>query len=80
MIKRRQHSPQAKSCGIVMPFDLCTAPAIFEQLMKAVSWDLTKSCLVYLDNVAVVGQHPRNSMTIYRKYTEDSKGPTSSLT
>ena len=40
----------------VMPFGLCTAPATFQRLMDMVLQGLLwKSCLVYLDDLIVVG-------------------------
>jgi len=41
----------------VMTFGLCNAPATFEQLIESVLRDLTyETCLVYLDDVTVVGR------------------------
>jgi hypothetical protein len=41
----------------VIPFRLCNAPATFKQLMESILQDFTyKACLVYLDDVTVVGQ------------------------
>jgi hypothetical protein len=41
----------------VMPFGLCSAPEMIEQLMESVLWFLTyKACLVYLDDVFVVSR------------------------
>lgn len=42
---------------LVMPFGLYNAPAAFERLMEAVSAGLHwKVCLIYLDDVIVVGK------------------------
>jgi hypothetical protein len=39
-----------------VPFSLCNAPAIFEQLMLSVMRGLNyEACLVYLDEVMIVG-------------------------
>lgn len=47
----------------VMPFGLCCAPATFERLMETVlaglQWD---KCLVYLDDIIVVGKSFENMM------------------
>jgi hypothetical protein len=54
----------------VMPFGLCNAPATFERLMEFVLRGLTwKPCLVYLDDVMVVGstfdEHLKNLEEIF---------------
>jgi hypothetical protein len=54
----------------VMPFGLCNAPATFERLMEFVLRGLTwKTCLVYLDDVMVVGstfgEHLKNLNEIF---------------
>jgi hypothetical protein len=58
-----------------MPVDLCNVPATFEQLMESILQGLRyEACLVYFDDVIVVGQtlvyisflsffHPYNYMT-----------------
>lgn len=40
-----------------MPFSLCNAPSTFERLMDEVLESLLgEGCLVYLDNIAALGQ------------------------
>lgn len=59
----------------VMPFGLCNAPATFERLMetvlKGLSW---KTCLVYLDDIIVVGKnvedHMRNLEEVFKRMRE----------
>ena len=59
----------------VMPFGLCNAPATFQRLMETVlaglSWD---KCLVYLDNILVVGhtvsEHLPNIRSILQRLRE----------
>ena len=47
----------------VMPFGLCNAPATFERLMEFVLRGLTwKTCLVYLDDVMVMGRNFREHL------------------
>ena len=46
----------------VMPFGLCNAPATFQRLMENVlSGVVREKCLIYLDDVLVMGQHFRNT-------------------
>jgi hypothetical protein len=59
----------------VMPFDLCNAPATFERLMETVLRGLTyDSCLVYLDDVIVIGrtfqEHLRNLRKVFERLRE----------
>ncbi|UYV73470.1 K02A2.6-like [Cordylochernes scorpioides] len=56
----------------VMPFGLCNAPATFERLMELVLRGLTwKTCLVYLDDVMVMGrtfgEHLKNLQEIFNR-------------
>lgn len=55
----------------VMPFGLCYAPATFERLMETVLRGLSwKTCLVYLDDIIVVGKsfedHMRNLEQVFQ--------------
>jgi hypothetical protein len=51
-----------------MPFGLCNAPATFERLMETVLRGLTyDSCLVYLDDVIVIGCTFEEHLIILRK-------------
>jgi hypothetical protein len=59
----------------VMPFGLCNAPATFERLMETVLRGLTgESCLVYLDDVIVVGhtfqEHLLNLRKVLQRFRE----------
>ena len=52
----------------VMPFGLCNAPATFERLMESVLRGLTyDACLVYLDDVIVVGRNFQEQLDNLRK-------------
>ena len=56
----------------VMPFGLCNAPATFERLMDLVLRGFTwKTCLVYLDDVMVVGrnfeEHLKNLKDVFSR-------------
>ena len=47
----------------VIPFGICNAPATFERLMDLVLRGLTwKTCLVYLDDVIVIGKTFKDHM------------------
>jgi hypothetical protein len=39
----------------VMPFGLCNAPAMFERLMDTILKRPHESCLMYLDDVIMIG-------------------------
>eukprot|EP00731_Ephydatia_muelleri_P034748 Em0075g1a len=49
----------------VMPFGLCNAPATFQRLMdlvlSGIQWS---SCLVYIDDIVIVGKTVQNHLTI----------------
>ena len=52
----------------VMPFGLCNAPATFERLMESVPRGLTyDACLVYLDDVIVIGRTFQEQLDNLRK-------------
>jgi len=52
----------------VMPFGLCNAPATFEQLMESVLRGLMyDACLVYLDDVIVIGRTFQEQLGNLRK-------------
>ena len=55
----------------VMPFGLCNAPATFQRLMDTVlaglQWD---HCLVYLDDIIIVGQTFKEHLTALRLVLE----------
>ncbi|GBM57276.1 Transposon Ty3-I Gag-Pol polyprotein [Araneus ventricosus] len=52
----------------VMPFRLCNAPATFERLMEAVVRGLSsEACLVYLDDIIIVGQTFEEHLNNLRK-------------
>jgi hypothetical protein len=57
----------------VMPFGLCNAPATYERLMETVLRGLTfDSCLVYLDDVIVIGrlfrEHLLNLREVFQRF------------
>jgi hypothetical protein len=59
----------------VMPFSLCNTPATFERLMETVLRGLTyESCLVYLDDVIVIGctfqEHLLNLWKVFQQFQE----------
>ncbi|UYV63086.1 K02A2.6-like, partial [Cordylochernes scorpioides] len=63
----------------VMPFGLCNAPATFERLMELVLRGLTwKTCLVYLDDVMVMGrtfgEHLKNLQEIFNRFKAANLG------
>jgi hypothetical protein len=58
-----------------MPFGLCNVPATFERLMETVLRGLTyDSCLVYLDDVIVIGsifqEHLFNLRKVFERFRE----------
>jgi len=56
-IKRKRFFQLVKGCGnLLLPFDLCNAPAIFERLMEKMLQLLNKICMVYLDNVIIFSE------------------------
>jgi hypothetical protein len=59
----------------VMPFGLCNAPATFERLMETVLRGLIyDSCLLYLDDVIVIGRtfedHLLNLRKVFQRFRE----------
>ena len=59
----------------VMPFGLCNAPATFQRLMEEVLRGLAREkCLVYLDNVLVIGrtfdEHHSNLREVFNRLSE----------
>jgi hypothetical protein len=59
----------------VMPSGLCNAPATFERLMKTVLRGLTyDSCLMYLDDVIIIGhtfqEHLLNLRKVFERFRE----------
>ena len=57
----------------VMPFGLCNAPSTFQRLMETVLAGLTRSCcLVYLDDVMVIGknffEHLDNLRNVFERF------------
>jgi len=59
----------------VMPFGLCNAPATFQRLMDMVLAGLLwKSCLVYLDDVIIIGktftEHLQHLRAVFERFRE----------
>jgi hypothetical protein len=55
----------------VMPFGLCNAPSTFEKLMETVLRGLTyDACLVYLDDVIIIGCTFQKNLLNLRKMFE----------
>ena len=58
----------------VLPFSLCNAPATFQRLMDNIMVDLKwKYCLVYLDDVIVIGKTFSEHLVNLRKVFERLK-------
>ena len=56
----------------VMPFGLCNAPATFQRLMETVLAGIARErCIVYLDNILVIGrtfeEHLRNLREVFER-------------
>ena len=52
----------------VMPFGLCNAPATFQRLMENVLTGMARDkCLVYLDDILVIGQSPDEHLSNLRE-------------
>jgi hypothetical protein len=57
----------------VMPFGLCNAPATFERLMEMVLRGFTyDSCLVYLDNMIVIGRMFQEYLLIVFRWFQEA--------
>jgi hypothetical protein len=56
-----------------MPFGLCNAPATFERLVETLKGP-HESCLMYLDNVIVIGptfqEHLLNLQKVFQQFQE----------
>jgi len=60
-----------------MPFGLCNAPATFERLMESVLRGLTyEACLVYLDDVIVIGRTFQEQLDNLQKVFQSCEKPT----
>ncbi|GFU58810.1 retrovirus-related Pol polyprotein from transposon opus, partial [Nephila pilipes] len=60
----------------VMPFGLCNAPANFEHLMETVLRGLSpEACLIYLDDIIIVGRDFEEQLNNLRKVLEKLKQP-----
>ncbi|GFR20343.1 retrovirus-related Pol polyprotein from transposon 17.6 [Trichonephila clavata] len=58
----------------VMPFGLCNAPATFERLMETVLRGLSpEACLIYLDDIIIVGLDFEEHLSNHRKVLEKLK-------
>jgi hypothetical protein len=59
----------------VMPFGLCNAPATFERLMESVLRGLIyDACLVYLDDIIVIGRTFQEHLDNLRKVFQRLRG------
>ena len=55
-----------------MPFGLCNAPAMFQQLMQNCLGELNLIyCLIYLDNIVIFLQTAENTFTAYMSFLTD---------
>ena len=59
----------------VMPFRLCNAPAVFQRLMdlvlSGIQWE---HCLVYIDDIVIMGKTLKNHLQNLRIVLEKLRG------